>query len=79
MNNERLNFITDVKMWLFSVEADLSLGKISHIDNVSLHKLLEQLDSLYSKAYNVYGFDLQEIVSEFPRVSKEYQNFVNGI
>lgn len=78
MNKELLNFVTDVRMWLFSIEADLSLGSLSHFSSSSLSVMLEQLDGLYSKAYNVYGYDLDEIVKEFPRVYKEYNLFVNG-
>lgn len=78
MNKELFDFVTDIKMWLFSVEAELSLGKVTRIDASSLQIILEQLDGLYSKAYNIYGYDLGEIVKEFPRVNQEYNYFINN-
>lgn len=77
MDKTKQDFIGQVKQWLFSVEAALSVSSIKDY-NSSIKPTMEKIDSFYSEAYNFYGLDLDEIMEEFTRVKHIYNEYLNS-
>ena len=75
MEKDLTNFVAQAKSWLFAFESELSLGTASSLTNAGIYSGLLQLDRLVSKADKEYSYSLDSIISDFPRVYKEYSVF----
>lgn len=72
MTQNFAEFIAETKMWIFSLEAELSMGSMSFLKGEVLNKYMHRLAGLYNDADVMYGYNLDEVVAGFPRVYKLY-------
>lgn len=78
MDKNLANFIVTVRSWLFGFESDLSLGAATNLSNEDVSFALAQFDVLKKKSLELYGYDLDALLVEFPRVEKEYNFFASA-
>ena len=71
------DFIAQSKVWLFNVEAELSLGNAKNLSEAEIEDYLQYVDVLFMKAYNFYGFDFNIVLVEFPLMEERYKIFAH--